>query len=196
MSKSLEIRTKRLRLVPFSEKHLHERYVGWLNDAELMRYSEQRHKKHDLEECRGYMKSFEGTPNYFWAIEEIDEGYGHIGNITAFVNEKNWFADVGIMIGAREARNKHYGIEAWLCVCNYLFTHVPIRKLTAGTLSVNTPMLNIMNQAGMVEDGIRRRHFLVEGQEVDIIHRAIFRDQWQSNEHYECSANKPRSEKC
>jgi len=179
MANSFEIRTKRLLIIPFSEKHLHERYVGWLNDAELMRYSEQRHKKHNLEECRIYWKSFEGTPNYFWAIEEVDVGYGHIGNITAFVNEKNLIADVGIMIGAREAQNKHYGIEAWMGVCNYLFNNLPIRKLTAGTLSMNEPMLKIMNQAGMIEDGIRKKHFLVEGQEVDIIHKALFREQWE-----------------
>jgi [ribosomal protein S5]-alanine N-acetyltransferase len=49
MAKPFRIKTKRLLIVPFSEKHLQEKYVGWLNDKELMRYSEQRHKKHDFE---------------------------------------------------------------------------------------------------------------------------------------------------
>jgi ribosomal-protein-alanine N-acetyltransferase len=177
--KSCQIRTKRLLILPFNENHLHLKYVGWLNDTELMRYSEQRHKKHDLEECRNYWKSFKGTPNYFWAIEEMDLGLGHIGNITAFINEKNLLADVGIMIGAREAHNKHYGLEAWLGVCQYLFNNTHIRKLTAGTLSLNTPMLKIMDRAGMVEDGIRKKHFMVEGREVDIIYKALFREQWE-----------------
>lgn len=179
MAELFEIKTKRLLIVPFSEKHLHEKYVGWLNDRELMRYSEQRHKKHDLEECRLYWKSFEGTPNYFWAVEEIENGLGHIGNITAFVDENNQIADLGIMIGAQATRNKYYGIEAWIGVCNYLFNNLPIRKLTAGTLSINIPMLKIMNRAGMVEDGIRKKHFLVEEQEVDIIYKALFREQWE-----------------
>lgn len=179
MANSTEIRTKRLLILPFGEQHLHERYVGWLNNAELMRYSEQRHKKHSLEECRSYLRSFEGTPNYFWAIEETEAGLGHIGNITAYVNEKNLIVDVGIMIGAKEAQGKHYGLETWMGVCDYLFRNLPIRKLTAGTLSVNTSMLKIMNRAGMVDDGIRKRHFLVDGQAVDIIHMAIFREQWE-----------------
>jgi RimJ/RimL family protein N-acetyltransferase len=179
MATSSEIRTKRLRIIPFNENHLQQKYVGWLNDAELMRYSEQRHKKHDIENCRIYLKSFEGTANFFWAIEEIEVGYGHIGNITAYVNEKNLLADVGIMIGAKEARNKHYGIEAWMGVCNYLFNNVPIRKMTAGTISLNIPMLKIMDATGMIEDGIRKKQFLVEGQEVDIIHKALFREQWR-----------------
>lgn len=179
MAKSNEIRTKRLLLVPFNEKHLQQKYVDWLNDRELMRYSEQRHKKHDIESCRAYMKSFEGTPNYFWAIEEIELGIGHIGNITAYVNEKNQLADIGIMIGAKEAQNKHYGMEAWMAVSEYMFNTVHIRKLTAGTLSVNVPMLKIMDRAGMIEDGIRKKQFLFEGREVDIIHKAFFREQWE-----------------
>ena len=182
MVKSLNIRTERLLIVPFSEKHLHERYIQWLNDAELMQYSEQRHKKHSIETCRIYWKSFKGTPNYFLAIEEVNVGIGHIGNVTVYIDERNLIADIGIMIGAKEARNKHYGTEAWMGVCNYLFGNLPIRKLTAGTLSVNVPMLKIMHNAGMIEDGIRKRHFLVNGKEVDIIHKALFREYWQSND--------------
>lgn len=181
MAESSKIKTTRLCIVPFNENHLRQKYVDWLNDCELMRYSEQRHKKHDLDECRIYWESFKNTPNFFWAIEEIELGYRHIGNMTAFVNEKNLLADLGIMIGAEETRNKHYGIEAWLGVCYYMFKVVHIRKITAGTLSINAPMLKIMEQAGMVEDGIRKRHFLIDGREVDIIHKALFKEEWEKN---------------
>lgn len=179
MAKTPEIKTKRLLIVPFCEKHLNERYVAWLNDKKLMRYSEQRHKKHTIEECRHYWKSFDSTPNYFWAIEECDLGLGHIGNITAFVNEDNLIVDVGIMIGEERARNRHYGVEAWKGVCNYLFNNLPIRKLTAGTMSINLPMLGIMKQAGMIEDGVRRKQLLVGEKEIDIVYMALFREQWQ-----------------
>jgi RimJ/RimL family protein N-acetyltransferase len=181
MAKSPAIRTKRLTIVPFNEKHLNEKYVAWLNDKELMRYSEQRHREHNIEECRSYLKSFDGTPNYFWAIEENEQGFGHIGNITAFVDENNGVVDVGIMIGAREAHGRRYGIEAWMAVCDYLFKNLPIRKLTAGTMSINIPMLKIMKRAGMIDDGIRKKHFLSEGKEVDIIHMALFREDWESS---------------
>jgi ribosomal-protein-alanine N-acetyltransferase len=179
LAKSSEIRTKRLLIAPFNEEHLHEKYVAWLNNPELMRYSEQRHKKHDFESCRSYWQSFQNTPNYFWAIEETEIGLGHIGNINAYVNEKNMLADIGILIGAEEAQNKHYGLEAWIGVCHYLLNSLQIRKVTAGAISVNIPMLKIMNRAGMVEDGIRKKHYLFEGREVDVIHKALFREQWK-----------------
>jgi len=178
MARSPDIRTSRLLITPFCERHLTPRYVGWLNDSEVMRYSEQRHRKHDLESCRSYQESFEGTPNYFWAIEEMENGLGHIGNINAYVSEKNLLADIGILIGAKEAQNKRYGREAWTGVCNYLFKHLHLRKVTAGTLSVNVPMQKLMDRVGMINDGVRKRHYLFEGQEVDVVHMALFKEQW------------------
>ena len=40
MNGDSSILTPRLRIEPFSASHLTERYVGWLNDAETMRFSE------------------------------------------------------------------------------------------------------------------------------------------------------------
>lgn len=178
MSRCLDIYTARLRIVPFGERHITERYVGWLNDRALVRFSEQRHKHHTLESVRRYWQSFEGTPHYFWAIEEVKRGFGHIGNINAYVDRPNLIADIGILVGAREATNQHLGFEAWVGVIKWLFEREGLRKITAGTLSLNAPMLRLARRAGMIEDGMRKRHYLCEGQEVDLIQFALFREQW------------------
>ena len=65
MAQSPDIRTARLLITPLSERHLTKRYLGWLNDRQLMRYSEQRHKTHTISTCDAYRKSFDGTPHYF-----------------------------------------------------------------------------------------------------------------------------------
>jgi len=148
--------------------------VGWLNDPEVVRYSEQRHRRHTLESCREYLRSFSGTPHYFWAITVGESLHDHIGNVNAYVDIPNQVADVGIMIGEREAWNQGYGLEAWQAVCNYLLNDVGIRKVTAGTLVVNLGMLAIMKNIGMVEDGRRSRHYLFEGRETDTIHFALY----------------------
>ena len=175
MAHSPALRTERLVITPFSERHLTARYVAWLNDRELMRYSEQRHKTHTLESCRLYWHSFADTPNYFWALEETANGLGHIGNMNAYVNPINGLADLGILIGSPPAQRQGYGQEAWTGVCNFLFQEVGLRKITAGVLALNRPMLMLARKAGMVEDGVRRRHYLCDGREVDVIHLALFR---------------------
>jgi ribosomal-protein-alanine N-acetyltransferase len=169
------IETQRLRIVPFSEAYLISRYVNWLLDPEVVRYSEQRHRNHTLETCRHYWQSFQDSPHFFWAITALDRESEHIGNINAYIDAPNSTASVGIMIGERRVWGKGYGLEAWVAVCHYLMYDMGIRKITAGTLAVNTGMLRIMEKAGMVADGRWLRHCLVDGQEVDIIFAAFFR---------------------
>jgi RimJ/RimL family protein N-acetyltransferase len=168
--------TERCIIEAFAERHLTERYVGWLNDAETMRFSEQRHRHHDLESCRRYASSFTETPHYFAAIVAKDRTLGHIGNINAYVDVRNQVADLGILIGERSVWGLGYGTEAWRALSRFLLSDRGLRKITAGTLAINAGMLGIMRRCGMQEDGRRRRQYLCEGQEVDMVYGALFRE--------------------
>ena len=172
---SSSLDTARLRLVPFSPPYLTERYVAWLNDPAVVRYSEQRHRSHSLDSCRNYLNGFEGTANEFWVILRRDGNPAHIGNITAIVDENNGLADVAILVGEKLAWGQGLGTEAWITVCRYLLEERNMRKVTAGTLTSNRGMIGIMQRAGMIEDGRRSRHYLVDGEEVDMVYSALFR---------------------
>jgi RimJ/RimL family protein N-acetyltransferase len=174
------IKTKRLLLIPFSEKHLSIKYVSWLNDPALMRYSEQRHKMHTRKSCESYWQSFYNTPNILWAIEESIKGFGHIGNINAYIDNHNEIADVGILIGDAGAQGHEYGYEALKGASEYLFNNIEIRKITVGTVSVNLSMIKLMKKMKMREDGTRKRHYFIEGEEVDIIHMALFKEDYDA----------------
>ena len=170
------IETERLLIVPFSERYLTPRYVGWLNDPEVVRYSDQRYKSHTLESCREYWGSFTGTPHYFWAIVARDCELGHIGTLTAYVDPPHSVADLAILIGDPAVWGEGCGSEAWSATCSYLLGSGGMRKVTAGTLAQNKGMLGIMRRTGMVEDGVRIRQYLFEGQETDMVCAAIFRE--------------------
>lgn len=176
MAKSSPLQTDRLRIVPFTERHLTDRYVGWLNDPEVVRYSDQRFTEHTLESCHEYWRSFEDTPNHFWAVEAPDEDQPYIGTMTAYVDIHHRVADVGILIGDRDVWGKGYGSEAFGTVARHLLLETDVRKVTAGTVEVNEGMLGIMEKVGMEEDGRRRRQAVVDGTEVDVVHGALFRE--------------------
>ena len=178
MASAPSIETPRLRLEVFSKRHLTSRYVGWLNDPSVTRFSEQRHLRHTLESCQRYWESFQDTPHYFWAAELREGGLGHIGNLNAYVDPVHGVADVGILLGETAAHGQGYGTEAWLGVCDFLLRLGGIRKVSAGALANNLPMLAIMKKAGMIDDGRRIRHCLWNGEEVDVVHTALFRDDW------------------
>jgi len=172
--KDTVITAGRIRLSPFDQRHLSLEYVSWLNDEALMRYSEQRHRLHTPESCREYLASFAGTPHYFWAIEALDLDGLHIGNLNAYVDRHNGLADMGILIGHAAARRRGYGQLAWNAALSHLMNQAGLRKVTAGMMAENAAMICIAERSSMLPDGCRRRHFVRNGTEVDMVYWAAF----------------------
>ena len=165
--------TPRLRLEPFNESFLTERYVGWLNDPQVTALSNQRFRKHTLESCRAYYESFRGTEHIFWAIVRRSDDQ-HVGNLCATVESEHGVADLSILIGERSCWGQGVGGEAWQAAIEHLFRACALRKVTGGTLAINRGMLRVMEKCGMQEEGRRLRHYLVDGKEVDIVYFGIF----------------------
>jgi [ribosomal protein S5]-alanine N-acetyltransferase len=174
MVKSTVLLSRSMELQPFSDRYLTPRYVDWLNDKTTVRYSEQRHRTHSLESCRAYAHSFERSPHFFWALISTDPIVEHIGNLTAMVDLPNQVADLAILIGETSARGKGVGFAAWQLAMNFLLGEGNMRKVTAGTMASNLPMLHVMQKSGMIEEGRRRRQFLHEGVETDLVMFAKF----------------------
>jgi len=172
------IETTRLTIVPFGPEHLTGAYLGWLNDPETMRFSENRGRVHTAESCRAYAAGFAGTPNRFFAILLRGAVPRHVGTATIYVDARNGVADMGILIGAREVWGQGIGTEAWIGLLGHAFAELGMRKVTAGTLSVNMGMLGIMRRSGMQEDGRRIRQVVWNGTEVDMVHAAAFAGNW------------------
>ena len=176
MAESQTITGRRLILEPFSERFLSNRYIDWLNDPEVVRFSEQRHRRHTFESCKAYIESMEKSPHCFWAIVLTGKIPEHIGNMTAYIDPTNSIAEISILIGEKKEWGRGYATEAWREVCNYLLDTRKIRKITGGTLSVNVAMIRVMKKIGMVEDGYRVRHYLWENREIDILYMAKFNE--------------------
>lgn len=175
------IETTRLQLVPFSEDFLNRHYVFWLNDPQIVRYSEQRHVRHTAESCRAFFKAMKDSGHYFYAITTKGASH-HIGNIIAYMDYQNRTADISILIGEKGYWHHGLGAEAFEAVMHMLFSTQDVRKITAGTLEVNKGMLKLMRKVGMQEEARRKRQILWEGKEVDVVYYAIFREAKKGDE--------------
>ena len=169
-----EINSSRLRIVPFQAHHLTQKYVGWLNDPQVVRYSEQRHRTHDLASCRAYFESMSTSDSFFCAIEDTRNGWGHIGNISIAVDLPNKLADISILIGDPAAWNTGIGFEAWQAVLQALMDRDGFRKVTGGTVSANLAMVRIMEKVGMLPDGRRKDHYMIEGSLDVVVYYAAY----------------------
>ena len=134
------------------------RHVAWLNDPEVVAFSEQRHKQHTVKTCQSYITSFQG---HFWAIKLVSIGL-HIGNITAACDQNNNVAEIGILIGEKTHWKNGYGREAWQAVSDWLLDKGggAVRKLEGGCMSTNVAMRRIFEQTRFEYEGERKAHFV------------------------------------
>lgn len=96
--------------------------------------------------------------------------------MTAYVAPPHGTADIGLLIGERDAWGKGYGYEAWQRLMDHLLNDHALRKITGGTVSGNVGMIKIMQRAGMHCEATRRQQEIIDGEIQDIVYFAKFRD--------------------
>jgi RimJ/RimL family protein N-acetyltransferase len=155
MTPALE--SARLVLVPYTRSLVAQEHIDWLNDRELMQYSEQRHHTHSLRSEYLWLDSF-SPDSHIWLIRC---GRDDIGTITAMRDRTNQTADMGILVGDELYRSSGYGAEAWQRVMRYLFED-GVRKVTCGCRGDNWRMRRLALAVGMQLEAEIEGHFLTE----------------------------------
>ncbi len=162
-------------LQQFNESFVTDEYVSWLNDSEVMMFSNQRFVKHTLFSCKEYISTFKGTDNLLLAILSKDTEQ-ILGSINSYISTQHGLADIGIMVGDKTQWGKGIGLDAWLTLMDYLFNQRQIRKVTGGALNSNAAMVRIMEKTGMTLEATRPKHYIVNGELQDILYYAKYRD--------------------
>lgn len=153
----------------FDVAMIDEEYVSWLNDKDVVKYSEQRHKMHSIGSCIKYHDDMLRSDNPFLSISWGKQAKEHIGNISVYFDHPNNIAEMSIMIGNKKFWGKGIGLKSWCIVQDVLFQKFCVRRVVAGAMSINTPMVKIFDKAGMAVDCVRPKMFLHAGVEIDLV---------------------------
>src|SRR5258705_11352892 len=113
-------------------------YPHWLNDPEVVKYSELRHRSWTHEDCQKYIASFDQIKNCMWATNVVGANM-HIGNITTHHDPHNNVMQMGMLIGEKWAWGRKFGREAWTAVQGWARKE-KIRRLEAGYMDGNGGM--------------------------------------------------------
>lgn len=165
---------KKVSLQAFTESDITDEYIAWLNDPEVVRFSNQRFVQHTLSSCKQYLSTFKGNENLFLAVK-MKESDTMVGTMTAYISVPHRTADMGILIGNRRYWGQGVGLDAWSTLMDHLFAAHEIRKVTGGTLRCNIGMIKIMERSGMHCEAVRARQELVEGEAQDALYFARFK---------------------
>ena len=166
---------KKVYLDLFSPENISDEYVGWLNDKEVMQFSNQRFKNHTFITSLDYCNSFNGTDNIFLSIKKIDNEK-MIGTMTLYYSSNHGVVDLGIMIGNKKMLGHGFGADAWCGLVKALSNKRIVRKITAGALRSNVAMIKLMNKSGMHLEATKRKHEICQGRPEDILYFAKFFD--------------------
>lgn len=160
--------TSRLSLRPLIKST--PRQIGWLIDDEVVKFSEQRHKSHNLKTQLRYVDGFTGSKSHIWGIYLAATGE-HIGNLSAVHDDDNDVSDVGILLGEKKCWGLGMGGEAWRGACQFLLDPLRgnVRKIEAGCMRENVAMMKIIASAGFELEGERKNHFLLNGRPVGLV---------------------------
>jgi [ribosomal protein S5]-alanine N-acetyltransferase len=172
MNSKLVIKGKFVTLSSFQKDDISRKYLSWLNDKEVVKFSNQRFVNHNILSSKKYLKSFSGSNNLFLSIK-LTENNQMIGTMTAYFSFHNT-VDVGIMIGEKSLWGNGYGKDAWNTLLFWLEKELNVRKITAGTLASNKGMLKLMKQSAMSLEATKKDHEMLNNQPEDALYFCKF----------------------
>lgn len=144
-------------LLPFTEADITDRYIGWLNDPEVNRYSRRRDlPPSDAAAALKYLRA-SGDTAPIWKIGVAGD---HVGNIQASLDEHNRRADISIVIGERSVWGKGVGAAAVYTLSRHLFSR-GLHRVDAGTC--NPAFVRLVEKLGWVLEGRQRQRVMLGG---------------------------------
>ena len=160
-------------LTLFERSDITASYMGWLNDKQIVKFSNQRFIDHTLSSCQSYYESFLGSDNLFLKVSDKNDGK-FIGTVTCFYAAPHLTVDVGILIGDKMRWGQGFGTDIWLTVIDWLSQQTCVRKITAGALDQNLAMVNLFKKAGMELEAVKEKQEYFEGEARDLLFFRLF----------------------
>jgi RimJ/RimL family protein N-acetyltransferase len=143
-----------------------QKYINWMNDSDVTKYTESRFVKHTMESIKGWVRDVSGSSNdYLYGIYAND----HIGNIKLHINEHHNLADIGIIIGDKTQWGNGYAVEAIKLLTEHGFNKIGLHKISAGIYTNNIGSIKAFRKAGYKEDGRHELTYLSNREYVDEI---------------------------
>ena len=163
----------------FTEKDIEDKYITWLNDKEVNKYLEIRHKKQTINSAKQYINSFyEDIEKYLWGIYNNKKEL--IGTINLYnIIRSHGLANISIMIGDK----KHWGTSAALeskkLVIDFAFKKINIRKIIAGSYSLNLSINFTLKRLGFtLEEKLKKNRKLENGEYCDEYKWGLLSEDW------------------
>jgi ribosomal-protein-alanine N-acetyltransferase len=124
-------------------------YVDWMNDPEVVRFTESRFQQHTADSIGAFVETCNRDPDVL-LLGIFDRGSGlHLGNIKLGpVDRHHLVADLGIIIGRKQFWGRGVACESIVLLRDHAFAFEGLHKLTAGCYATNAGSAKAFEKAG------------------------------------------------
>ncbi|GAB4468370.1 MAG: GNAT family protein [Burkholderiaceae bacterium] len=173
----VELKRGEVELFGLQPNDVTDEYVAWLNDPAVNRFLESRFVAHTLESTQRFVQAVvDSGDSILFGIRYVPQ-CRHVGNIKLGpIDRHHLRAEIGLLIGDRTVWGRGIAANAIELAARYAFDALGLLKVTAGCYAGNAGSRRAFEKAGFVVEGIRRRHFLLDGAPEDGILLARWRD--------------------
>lgn len=155
-----------IKLCRLTKKFISEKYLAWLNDKDVQKYTRRRDKTSTYKDMCDFVEYAEGCVDLHMAIIEKKSGK-HIGNISLnSIDLKNKNAEVSIMIGDKSVWGHGYAKESINLLTSFVSKKYDFLKLW--TESPNPAFNKLMKNLNWTLDQVKPSSFLTDKGLVDM----------------------------
>ena len=160
----------RVALRPVTAADVGPLYLGWLNDPEINRFLDSRHRESSEDSVRAFVDRVTARDgDYLFAIRLAPDGR-HIGNVRLGpIRAEHRLAELSLYIGDRAAWGRGYGGETVALVTRFAFEALHLNKTIGRSYAANEASIRAFLRAGYRQEGRLRAHYLLDGKPMDLV---------------------------
>ncbi len=147
-------------------KDVTKAYVEWMQDKEVVKYSENQYKIFSINSQKIYVKNCLSEKDI--VLYGIFINSKHVGNISLKgLNSKHKRAELTYMIGVKQLWGKGLGNQIVAKIVSKAKEEYKLKKLYAGVASENIASKKVLENNNFKLEGIRKKHLLLNNKFMD-----------------------------
>lgn len=159
---------RNLSLRTMAEKDITSAYVAWLNDDEVVQYTEQRFHHTSAGDVRKFIEKMAFNPTELMYGIFFDDQ--HIGNIKlGAINSQHQTANLSYLIGAKKCWGKGIASLAIGTITEIGFQKIGLMKICAGVYENNTASSQVLVKNGYSLEGRRVSQYVFKNRRIDAL---------------------------
>ena len=177
----IEIETERFRLRSLKPIDASERWLGWIEDPEVVQPTNAPVRHMTRQELARYIGDHDNHTRYLIGVFDKESSI-HIGFYFIDVDRAHDTATFNMVIGEKAFWGKGVVNETRAALLDYFFDKLGMGKVCGGPLSRNFPMIFNYKAQGWIYEGTLRGHFksVIDGSRLDQLRFRFLAHEWRA----------------